>query len=200
MYMYVISCFVITSYLSILVLVKISKSSHQEVEEIEKKYIFLKASIMSIYIYIKRERERERASFLPCFFGWCSDFSLALFYLFSVFVRSSFDEKTIGFEKFIIRKHAVDASEILRTTLQIIKAIEKNWINWEPQVVGTKFLKHQDVIPALSTSASDTTPISRWKTRPLGTSLDSSAKTRPKKNGGDGVTMWKHNHPKKGSL
>ena len=97
-YTYVISCFVvITSYLSILVLVKISKSSEQEVEEIEKKYIFLKASIMSIYIYT----ERESASFLPCFFGWCSDFSLALFYLFSVFVRSSFDEKTIGFEKFI---------------------------------------------------------------------------------------------------
>ena len=78
---------------------KISKSSEQEVEEIEKKYIFLKTSIMSICIY--KERERESASFLPCFFGWCSDFSLALFYLSSVFVRSSFDEKTIGFEKFI---------------------------------------------------------------------------------------------------
>ena len=82
---------------------KISKSSEQEVEEIEKKYIFLKASIMSIYIYvyIYIKRERESASFLPCFFGWCSDSSLALFYPFSVFVRSSFDEKTIGFEKFI---------------------------------------------------------------------------------------------------
>ena len=67
MYMYVISCFVITSYLSILVLVKISKSSHQEVEEIEKKYIFLKASIMSIYIYIKRERERARKFFALLF-------------------------------------------------------------------------------------------------------------------------------------
>ena len=52
-YTYVISCFVvIASYLSILVLVKISKSSEQEVEEIEKKYIFLKASITSIYMYI----------------------------------------------------------------------------------------------------------------------------------------------------
>ena len=142
-YMYVISCFVvITSYLSILVLVKISKSSEQEVEEIEKKYIFLKASIMSIYIYKERERERERERKFFALLFWVVFWFFTRFVLpFQCFCEKFFWRKNNWIRK-IHWKHAVSTSEILRTTLHIIKAIEKNWINWEPQVVGTKFPKH----------------------------------------------------------